>query len=235
MYIYVYPEEKMKIRKELADKAVALICNCPAFSGADESEIRYTLASENSVIKEFSKGQAVFPCHGISRAVGFVLTGSCHVCKDKKITALIESGSFFGIENLYGKAQPEFTVSAADSCKVLFLKQAAVDGILRSSADALHSCLGYLSDRINQSQKTAAALSSTSGEKLLAEYLLSRPKNSKNEVELPQDMFKLAKQLNLGKDGLFRAIDKLHSAGAIVFNGRAVCIANEEILAEFID
>lgn len=223
----------MKIRKELADKAVSRICACPAFAGADEAEIRFVLASENSVIKEFSKGQAVFPCHGISKAIGFVLTGSCHLCKDKKITALLESGSFFGIENLYSDLLPGFTLSAAENSKVLFLKKAAVDDILKKSSSAMQSYLRYLSDRIIQDKKQAETLSGTSGEKTLAAYLLSRPRNSKNEVELPQDMLKLAKQLGLGKDGLFKAIDKLNSSGAIAFNGRAICIADEELLTKF--
>lgn len=223
----------MKIRKELADKAVGLICACPAFLGADETEIRFVLAGENSIVKEFSKGQAVFPCHGINKAVGFILTGSCHLCRDNRITALLESGSFFGVESIYSSSSPKFTLSAAENCKVLFLKQAAVDDVLKKSTAALHSFLSHISDRIIPANKKSELSLGRNGEKVLAEYLLSRPKNSKNEVEMPQDLLKIAKQLNLGKDGLFKAIEKLNSSGVIVFNGRAICIADEEKLKKF--
>ena len=75
----------MKARKELFDKAVKLFSEHPAFSGIKEESLRYVLASEDVLLKDFSKGQQVFPCHGVKKAVGLVLTGSCHICKDRKI------------------------------------------------------------------------------------------------------------------------------------------------------
>ena len=75
-----------------------------------------------------------------------------------------------------------------------------------------------------------SVIESVSAEKKLAEYLLSRPRNAKGEVSLPQDMLKLSKQLGLDKNALFKAVEALNSEGAIVLSGSAVCIKDEEKL-----
>ena len=83
----------MKARKDLFDKAVKRVGEHSAFSGAKEEAVRYLLASEDVLLREFSKGQQVFPCHGIKKAVGLVLTGSCHICKDRKIVETKAGGT----------------------------------------------------------------------------------------------------------------------------------------------
>lgn len=223
----------MKIRKELADKAVKQISAHPAFSGVKEEALRYILASDNALLREIPKGQQIYPCHGVKKCVGLVLTGGCHLLKNGRIVSAETDGFVFGVDGLYSLAEDDFTLAASQDSKVIIIKKSAVDWLLQDDFSAARSYLGYLSDKIVESRKKSEASNSTSGEKALASYLLGRPKNSKNEVEMPSDLLKVAKQLNLGKDGLFKAIDRLNSAGCIAFNGRAICIADEEQLKKF--
>lgn len=222
----------MKARKELFEKAVKLLKAHPAFSGAKEEALRYILASEDSLLKDFSKGQQVFPCHGVKKAVGVILTGGCHLLEGGKITAGKEDGFIFGVSSLYASDTDSFTLSALQDSKVVFIKKQAIDWLLQDDFSAARSFLEFLSDEINSDKNKEKQNSNAEG--LLAQYLLTRPKNSKNEVSLPQDMLKVAKSLNLSKDGLYKAIEKLNASGVIGFSGTAICIKNEEALKEFI-
>lgn len=222
----------MKARKELFEKAVRLLSAHPAFSGAKEEALRYILASEDTVLKDFSKGQQVFPCHGIKKAVGVVLTGGCHLLEGGRITASKTDGFVFGAQTLYSSAAEGFTLSASQDSKVVFIKKSAIDWLLQDDFSASRSFLEFLSER-EAAEKNEESEKSVAESKLAA-YLLERPKNSKNEVSLPQDMLKVAKQLGLTKDGLYRAIEVLNTSGAIGFSGTAVCINSEELLKNFI-
>lgn len=222
----------MKARKELFEKAVKLVSQHPAFSGAKEEALRYVLASDGVLLREFPKGQQIYPCHGIKKAVGLVLTGGCHLLENGKITASKEDGYIFGVQMLYSSCEDYFQLTAAQDSKVVFIKKSAVDWLLQDDFSAAKSYLEFLSDE-NMSEKNTEKQNS-SAESKFAEYLLTRPKNSKNEVSLPQDMLKVAKQLSLSKEELYKAIDKLNSLGAIGFSGTAFCITNEDKLKAFV-
>lgn len=222
----------MKVRKETFDKALKQIAGHSAFSGAKEEALRYMLASEDVLLKDFSKGQQVFPCHGIKKAIVLIVTGGCHVCENRKIVETKTDGSFFGINTLYLPADTDLTLVAAQDSKIVFIKKSAVDWLLQDDFSAAKSYLTFLSEEINSlsAKKQNAVIESVSAEKKLAEYLLSRPRNAKGEVSLPQDMLKLSKQLGLDKNDLFKAVEAFNSEGAIVLSGSAVCIKDEEKL-----
>lgn len=226
----------MKVRKELTDKAVKLIMGHPAFSGVKEESLRYVLASEDVLLKSFSKGQQVFPCHGVKKAVILILTGSCHVCEEGKIVDTKADGCFFGIQSLYLPADTALTLVAAQDSKIVFIKKSAADWLLQDDFSASKSYLSFLSREISRlsAKKQNAGLESASAESRLAQYLLSRPRNAKGEVPLPQDMFRLSKQLGLDKNALFKAVEVLNSDGAIVLSGSSVCIADEEKLKNYV-
>ncbi len=220
----------MKARKELFDKAVKLVSEHPAFSGVQEDALRYVLASEDVLLKEFSKGQQVFPCHGVKKAVGLILTGGCHICKDRRIVETKPDGYIFGVQTLYLSEDCEISLMAAQDSKIVFIKKSAVDWLLQDDFSAVKSYLEFLSAEIKGTSAQSAVIKKSGAESKLAEYLLSRPRNSKGEVSLPQDMLRLAGQIGLDKNTLFKAVEALNSEGAIVFNGNAVCIADEEKL-----
>lgn len=222
----------MKTRKELFEKAVKLLAAHPAFSGAKEEALRYILASEDTVLKDFSKGQQVFPCYGIKKAVGIILTGGCHLLEGGRITASKPDGFVFGAETLYSSGAESFTLSALQDSKVVFVKKSAIDWLLQDDFSASRSFLEFLSEKENAEKNKESQKSDI--ESKFAAYLLARPKNSRNEVSLPQDMLKVAKSLTLTKEELYKAIEKLNASGAIGFSGTAICIKSEDLLKEFI-
>mgnify|MGYP003307544550 CR=1 FL=1 len=82
---------------------------------------------------------------------------------------------------------------------------------MQDDFSAAKSYLEFLSAEINSTSEQSTALKKASAESKLAEYLLSRPRNSKGEVSLPQDILKLAKQLELDRNTLFKAIEALNA------------------------
>ena len=222
----------VKARKELFEKTIRLLSAHPAFSGAKEEALRYILASENTVLKDFSKGQQVFPCYGIKRGVGIILTGGCHLLENGRITASKSDGFVFGAQSLYSSDEEAYTLSALQDSKVVFIKKAAMDWLLENHFEAAKVFHDFLSEKTTENKNPENT--GKSPECVFAEYLFARPRNAKNEVSLPQDMLKVAKLLNLTKEGLYKAIEKLNSSGAIGFSGTKICIKSEELLKEFI-
>ena len=224
----------MKMRPEHEKKAVKVLSEVAPFSALSAQRLQSLVKGDGVQLKEFSAGQQVYPCRSVSDALGVLLSGECRTAIGKKIVSVEDEGSLFGVAELYSQSDPITKTEAAQVCRVLFVDHREVDMLIEESSDFARSYIALLSELVNKSYAQAQALGSGSAEKNLAEYLLSRPRNAKGEVSLPQDMMKLAKQLGLGKNSLFKAIDTLNASGAITFNGTSVCIADEEKMKSFI-
>ncbi len=225
----------MKMRPEHEKKAVKVLSTVAPFSALSAARIQSLVAGDGVQLKEFSAGQQVFPCRSLSDCIGILLSGECRSLAGKKIVSVQQEGALFGLAELYSaQSSTALKSEASQVCRVLFIGHHTVDMLIEDSSDFARSYIALLSESVIKSQSQAQTLAGGSAEKALAEYLLSRPKNAKGEVALPQDMMKLAKQLSLGKNSLFKAIDSLNSSGAISFNGSAVYIKDEEKLKGFI-
>lgn len=225
----------MKMRPEHEKKATKVLSICAPFSALSAARIQSLVAGDGVQLKEISAGQQIFPCRSLSDCIGILLSGECRSMLGKKIVSVGREGTVFGLAELYSaKTETSLKAEAAQVCRVLFISHHTVDMLIEDSSDFARSYIALLSESVIKSQSQAQTLAGGSAEKALAEYLLSRPKNAKGEVALPQDMMKLAKQLSLGKNSLFKAIDSLNSSGAISFNGSAVYIKDEEKLKGFI-
>ncbi len=223
------------MRPEHEKKAVKVLSSVAPFSALSPERILLLVSSDDVQLKEFSCGQQIFPCRSLSDCIGVLLSGECRLMLGKKIVSVGQEGTLFGEAQLYSaNAVTAVRAEASQVCRVLFISLYAVDMLIEDSSDFARSYIALLSESVMKSQAQAQTLAGGSAEKTLAEYLLSRPRNKKGEVSLPQDTAKLAKQLGLGKNPLFKAIDTLNSSGAILFNGSAVCIRDEEKLRSFI-
>lgn len=221
----------MKIRPEHEKKAVKVLGAVAPFSALSEQKLTGLMQSDNVQLKEFSVGQQVFPCRSVSDSLCVLLSGECKVLSGKRIVSVGGEGAVFGAESLYAECDADIRAEASQVSRALFVSHDAVDMLIEDSSDFARSYIAFLSRRLAQSQLQAGL--GDRAQKALADYLLSRPRNSKGEVSLPQDMLKLARQLELNKAALFKAIDSLNSSGAITFNGNAVCIRDEEKLKSF--
>ena len=161
-----------------------------------------------------------------------LLSGECRGFSGKRIVSVNSEGAVFGEELLYAEGQTGIRVEASEVCRALFVSCDAVDMLVEDSSDFARSYIALLSRKLVESRSRAGT--GDKAQAVLAEYLLSRSRNAKGEVSLPQDMLRLARQLDLDKAALFSAIDAINASGAIAFGGKAVCIKDEEKLRSFI-
>lgn len=225
--------ERMKIRKEIKDKACRLLSVHTVFAGANQAALAGMLDGENALLHDVVKGQQVYPCRNAKKAVVLLLSGEAAIKRGGKIISTAAEGEIFGLQELYSENEAGFTVSALSDCRTVILRKTAVDELISGDFSVAQGYLCYLSHKIIEAEKASAVSTATSAESKLAQYLLSRPVNAANEISLPQDMAKLAKQLGLGKDGLYRALDKLNTSGAIGFSGAGLVLKSRELLATF--
>ena len=221
----------MKMRPEHEKKAVKVLGTVAPFSALSAQTLIQLVQGDNVQLKEFSAGQQVFPCRTVRDSLCVLLSGECRCLSGKRIVSVGGEGALYGEELLYADAESDIKAVASQVCRALFISCDAVDMLIEESSDFSRSYIALLSRKLALAKSKAG--SGDTAQAALAEYLLSRPRNAKGEVSLPQDMLKTAKQLNLSKSALFSAIDALNASGAISFNGNAVCIKDEEKLKGF--
>ena len=222
----------MKMRPEHEKKAIRVLGTVAPFSALSGHTLTQLVQSDNVQLKEFAVGQQVFPCRSVKDAVCILISGECRGLSGKRIVSVSSEGAVFGEELLYAEGQTDIKVEASEVCRALFVSCDAVDMLVEASSDFARSYIALLSRKLVESRSRAGT--GDRAQAVLAEYLLSRPRNAKGEVSLPQDMLRLARQLDLGKAALFSAIDAINASGAIAFGGNAVCIKDEEKLRSFI-
>lgn len=222
----------MKMRPEHEKKAIKVLGTVAPFSALSAHTLTQLVQGDNVQLKEFSAGQQVFPCRTVKDSLCVLLSGECRCLSGKRIVSVGGEGTLFGEELLYADGQADIKAEASQVCRALFVSCDAIDMLIEDSSDFARSYIAVLSRQIVQAK--AASGTGDKAQKVLAEYLLGRPRNAKGEVSLPQDMLKLSKQLDINKTALFKAIESINSSGAITFNGNAVCIKDEEKLKGFV-
>jgi len=222
----------MKMRPEHEKKAVKVLGAVAPFSALSAQKLIGLVQSDNVQLKEFSVGQQVFPCRTVKDALCVLLSGECKCLSGKRIVSVGGEGALFGEELLYTQTESDIRAEASQVCRALFVSHDAVDMLVEDSSDFARSYIALLSRKLVLTNSKAG--SGDRAQAVLAEYLLSCPRNAKGEVSLPRDLLKLANQLSLNKAALFSAIDVFNSSGAIALSGNYVCIKDEDKLRSFI-
>ncbi len=222
------------MRKETEQKAAAVLQKEEVFAAAAKEEITGLIHHESTVLREYKKGQTVFPAHGAAHSFVLLLSGSCLVENSRKIIGKAENGSVFALETLFStRKEPQLRLVAEEDGKALFFAKTAVEELMQKNFAVALCFLQVLTNRIDVLNGTVEAAKSSSAEAKLAQFLLKHKKAQSNEVALSPDLTKLCRQIGIGKDALNRALDRLHTAGAIGFQGGKLVIENTERLQSF--
>ena len=222
------------MRKETEQKAISVLKNHPCFAAATEEELARLLRDDRTLLREFVKGQTVFPAHGTAQSFGLLLSGGCLVKRGGKIVREAPGGSLFALESLFGarRESTETYVAQADG-KALFISQAAVEALMQENFAAARDYLTFLADQIDALNGLVAAAGSGSAEAKTAAFLMEHKKPDRDEIVLTPDFSKLSRQIGISRDALSRALDRLTAAGAIGFRGRSLTVKDAELLQKF--
>ena len=105
----------------------------------------------------------------------------------------------------------------------------AVQRMMRFEPQIAENYIKYLSERILFLNRKLYLLSSGTAEQRLASFLLDNLPLGQ-AAELPMPLSKLSLALNVSRASLYRAFDALTESGAVVKEGRKVCINDAERL-----
>ena len=208
------------------------------FYAVSVSTIEKVLASPYCELRSYKKGQLVYTKTDFSRSLGIVLSGSLRVTKGNAgghamIMSTLGSASLFGAAALFND-EPEYAtdISALCDTEILFFAQRLVQRMMRFEPQIAENYIKYLSERILFLNKKIYFLSSGTAEQRLASFLLDNLPAGQS-AELPMPLNKLALALNVSRASLYRAFDALADTGAIVKDGKNVCINDAERLKKY--
>lgn len=223
---------------KLSAMQLTLLQQTGIFYTVPVSTIEKIAASPDCELKSYKKGQLIYSKTEFSRSLGVVLSGSLRVTKGNAgghamIMSTLGSASLFGAAALFNDETEYATdISALCDTEILFFAQRLVQRMMRFEPQIAENYIKYLSERILFLNKKIYFLSSGTAEQRLASFLLDNLPAGQS-AELPMPLNKLALALNVSRASLYRAFDALADTGAIVKDGKNVCINDAERLKKY--
>ena len=212
-----------------------LVSKTELFRGSPPSVLTRILAVSDCTATEYEKNEVVYDKTNFYRSLGIVLEGKLRVTKenaDKRpiVMSTLQRGAIFGAAALFN-SEPEYAtkITAIERSRVLFLPQRLIKRMIEREPDIAENYIRYLSERILFLNRKIYFLTAGTAEQRLAGFLLDNLAVGEFS-EMPMTMHRLADALNMSRASLYRAFDALTESGAVVKEGRKVCINDAERL-----
>lgn len=222
---------------KLNNSELELVMKTELFRGIPQTVIVKIINAGDCTIESFEKNDTVFSPESFSRSLGIVLEGRLRVTKnnaDKRpiVMSTLSVGSLFGAAALFNDESKYATqIKAIEPCRVLFLPQRLIKRAIEREPELAENYIRYLSERIRFLNRKIYFLTAGTAEQRLAGFLLDNLDVGAYS-ELP--MNRLADALNMSRASLYRALDTLSESGAIIKEGKKLCINDAEALKDYI-
>ena len=206
----------------------------PLLAVASPSHLESLLNSDAASRCTFEPGEVIYSSESSAVYVGILLSGRAEIHTaagdERTLLKILFPQDMFGIANLYATdmAFPS-VIRASDVCEVLFLEGSRFRDFLENDPATLRFYLQFLSKKIVYLNQKIATFSAGSVEKRLALFLCE----SKNNDGYLGSMTTLSELLGIGRASLYRAIDKLCSAGLIRHEGNRLIVSNAPALLSY--
>ncbi len=214
-----------------------LVMKTELFHGVPQTVLLKIINAHDCTVEDYKKGEIVFSPDSFSRCLGIVLNGRLRVTKDNAdnrpiVMSTLSEGKLFGAAALFNEeAQYATQIKALEPCRILFLSQRLIKRAIEREPKLAENYIRYLSERILFLNRKIYSLTAGTAEQRLAGFLLDNLTEGAYS-ELP--MNRLADALNMSRASLYRGMDTLTQSGAIIKDGKAICISNAEALKSYI-
>lgn len=212
-----------------------LVLKTELFRGSPPGVLTRILAVSDCTAAAYEKNEVVYDKTNFSRSLGIVLEGRLRVTKenaDKRsiVMSTLQRGAMFGAAALFN-SEPEYAtkITAIEHSRVLFLPQRLIKRMIEREPEIAENYIRYLSERILFLNRKIYFLTAGTAEQRLAGFLLDNLAVGEFS-EMPMTMHRLADALNMSRASLYRAFDELTASGAVLKQGKLVCINNAELL-----
>ena len=222
--------------KELSRKQLNQISTTFMFENMDQNSVLAILKDERTVLRRYGRGEKVFDPQQYNRSLAYILKGKATVTMQKDGQSSfpmrqLENGSFFGIAALFNRSEDYVSeITAATELKIVFFQEELVEECIRGYPEFAMNYVRFQSDRIHFLNRKINLLASTSSQNSLAGYLFNAASRFGEQFRLEVSYSQLAKNLNMGRSSLYRALDDLEERGIISRNGRNITLVNYHAL-----
>ena len=192
------------------------------FSAADCFALEQLLSTA-ATVKAFQKDEVLYSRESIKKCIGVILRGEARVVKDYLTVSVLSRGGQFGTVFLYNDAEHFVnTVSAKTDCKVVFLEKEGIDRLMAGNQAVCEAYIAYLSKRIYFLNEKIEAYTAPNAEEKLLHYLNSVCDRNKtvNQVCITE----LARQINVSRAGIYRALESLSANGKLLYGGKKITL-----------
>ncbi len=208
------------------------------FRGLSRAELQHVLDGAEGYRRDYAKGQIIYRPHEYERSMGILLAGSVEVTKAGEpghpmIVSVLAKGEAFGGAALFNEFEEyTTTLTAREATQILFFPQETVAEFLRSPRMA-ENYIRYLSGRIHFLSAKIDSLIAGTGERKVAQYLLSQMEGdgSGQSVRLDCSLTDLADRLHMGRASLYRAFDHMGAEGILEKRGRTIRVLDRDKLS----
>lgn len=212
------------------------ICSTFLFEGMSIDAVYGVLQDDRTVCQSYQKGETVFQPEQYSRSLAYIVKGSASISMETGSSESfpmrkIEEGSFFGVAALFNEETRYVTrISAAANMKIVLFRESLVEECIRNNADFAMNYVRFLGSRIRFLNRKISLLANSSSESSLIGYLLNAASRFGEEFRLEVSYSQLARNLNMGRSSLYRALDDLENRNIIRRSGRNITLVNYEAL-----
>ena len=211
------------------NKAVSLLLHTKLFEAADPGTLGNGIERESSLVF-YARGETIFSDDQITPSVGLLLSGKAKVKKGRAVISTLEKGNLFGAVTLYGGMPGSATqITAVSLCRVLFIPRTLMSSLMAENSKIAESYIAYLSQRIYFLTDKIEAFTAGSAEGRLANRLAdsSEQDEAGNKYTTVQNFSLLARELDIGRASLYRALDYFEQTGATKREGKKIIITDK--------
>lgn len=192
------------------------------FSAADFFALEQLLERSAKLVS-FPKEAVLYSPASTEKCIGVILQGEARVEKDYLTVSVLKKGGQFGTVFLYNDAKHFVnTVVAKTDCQVVFLSKAGIDRLMETNPAVSMAYIAYLSKRIYFLNEKIEAYTAPSGEEKLLHYLKSIC--GTDGVAKQVCVTELARQINVSRAGIYRALEKLSANGTISYSDKKITL-----------
>lgn len=198
---------------------------CPLFRGSEPEKIQSLLKKTGSYSEIFSSGEAVLTKTEKCGRIGVILKGSLTVFSaEENGTPLnhLGEGNLFGVSVLFGNCGAETFIRAKTKAEVLFIDEEKTEPLWEDKI-IRKNLISFLTDRICFLNRKIRSFTAGSAEGKLALYFAQNA-SEKGILTVNTSLSQLAKDLNLGRASLYRAIEKMETEGIITRDKKTIQI-----------
>lgn len=199
----------------------------PLFISFEAEQIAELFGRAGAYEERFPAKSAIGVFSGDTPRVGFLLEGRATVTSRGAILNRLSAPACFGVAQIYApRGDLPTRITAKTPCRAVFLKEKDFDLLLADPRFA-RNLAAFLADRIRFLNRRIAAFTAPDA-RLRAAFYLSELAGSGESVIL--NFSAMARELDLGRASLYRALDALESEGLIEKRGKTVRIPDPAAL-----